>query len=207
MKDYKIDLMEKPNLVSFFLLSGVCSLASGVRYYSAPLCLSAFVAIKLCETNPISKMPKMLVSDVMATTNNKKLRTMNYSKRTQTNPIYGELVEPILTGKVRGVFKEFSCEVEKLSGVSAVGDFVVNGKGHIHKLANCNAAVVRHAGVCYSADAEDTALAGDDYRDKGVYSKGAKVADGNAGAFQVGEQQCSALGFFDNGFCVGGDLP
>jgi hypothetical protein len=42
---------------------------------------------KLCETNPIFRMPKMLVSAVVTITTNKKLRTMNSLKRTQTKPI------------------------------------------------------------------------------------------------------------------------
>ncbi len=42
---------------------------------------------KLCETNPISEMPKMAVTLVITMTNDKKQRTMNYSKQTQSNPI------------------------------------------------------------------------------------------------------------------------
>jgi hypothetical protein len=45
---------------------------------------------KLCETKPISKRPKMIVTLVLTMANNKKQRTTNYSKQTQTNPIYGE---------------------------------------------------------------------------------------------------------------------
>ena len=35
-------------------------------------------------------------------------------------------------GEVGGVFEQFSCEVEELCGISAVCDFVVNRKRHIH---------------------------------------------------------------------------
>jgi hypothetical protein len=45
---------------------------------------------KLCQTKPISKMPKMIVSAVMTMTTNKKLRTTNYLKQTQTNPIQSQ---------------------------------------------------------------------------------------------------------------------
>ena len=104
----------------------------------------------------------MIVTEVMTMTNNKKQRTMNYPKQSQT--------KPILEGEGGGIFEQFSCEVQKLSSISAVGDFVVNGEGHIHRLSRNNTAVVRDAGIGYPADAEDTALAGDNYRNKGVYS-------------------------------------
>jgi hypothetical protein len=42
---------------------------------------------KICETNPISETLKMSVNVAMTRTNNKKLRALNYSKRTQSNPI------------------------------------------------------------------------------------------------------------------------
>ena len=42
---------------------------------------------KKCETNPISEKLKMNLTPCSTMTNNKKQRTMNYSKRTQTNPI------------------------------------------------------------------------------------------------------------------------
>jgi len=64
-----------------------------------PSCLSAFVAEiqsiknnKLCETKPISEMPKMVVTAVYTMTNNKKQRTINYSKQSQTNPIYSVFI-------------------------------------------------------------------------------------------------------------------
>jgi len=41
---------------------------------------------KLCETKPISEMPKMVVNAVMTMTNNKKQRTMSYPKQSQTKP-------------------------------------------------------------------------------------------------------------------------
>jgi hypothetical protein len=41
---------------------------------------------KLCETNPISKMPKMVVTVVYTMTNNKKQRTANFQKQSQTKP-------------------------------------------------------------------------------------------------------------------------
>ena len=68
------------------------NLCESVSNFSS--CLSVFVAgsrsiknNKLCETNPISKMPKMIVTPVTSITNNYELRTMNYQKRTQTKPI------------------------------------------------------------------------------------------------------------------------
>jgi hypothetical protein len=45
---------------------------------------------KLCETNPIFEMPKMIVTAVYAMTNNNEQPTFNYSKRTQTKPISNE---------------------------------------------------------------------------------------------------------------------
>ena len=55
---------------------------------------------KLCETNPISEKPKMVVTAVYTMTNNNKQSTFNYSKQTQTKPTCselacGELVEPV----------------------------------------------------------------------------------------------------------------
>ncbi len=50
----------------------------------------------LCETKPIFRKPKMIITLVKTMVNNKKQRTANYQKQTQTNPIYSELVEPIL---------------------------------------------------------------------------------------------------------------
>jgi hypothetical protein len=47
---------------------------------------------KICKTNPILEMPKMNVSPYPIITMNKKLRTMNSLKRTQTNPILSALV-------------------------------------------------------------------------------------------------------------------
>jgi len=82
--------------VCCFLSSVVWRLVSGV------LCLSSASAAtetfcaerknsikmnKLCETNPISEKLKMNLTPCSTMTNNKKQRTMNYSKRTQTNPI------------------------------------------------------------------------------------------------------------------------
>ena len=54
------------------------------------------------------------------------------AKQTQSNPTCSELVEPISKGEGGGVFEQFSCEVEELSGISAVCDFVVNRESHIH---------------------------------------------------------------------------
>ena len=61
--------------------------------YFVPLCLSVLVAeiqsiqtTKLCKTNPISKMPKMNITSVAATTNNYEPRTTNSKKQTQTKP-------------------------------------------------------------------------------------------------------------------------
>jgi hypothetical protein len=38
---------------------------------------------KLCETNPISEKPKMIITLVITMTNNNKQRTMNYQKQSQ----------------------------------------------------------------------------------------------------------------------------
>ena len=61
--------------------------------------------IKICETNPIFKTPKMIVTLVTATTTNKKQRTMNYLKRTQTNPILSAYVaDKIALSEVEGPY-------------------------------------------------------------------------------------------------------
>ena len=44
---------------------------------------------RLCETNPISEIPKMIVTVVYIMTNNKKPRTMSCQKQTQTKPNFG----------------------------------------------------------------------------------------------------------------------
>jgi hypothetical protein len=41
---------------------------------------------KICKTNPIKRKLKMLISVTMIITNNYEPRTINYLKRTQTNP-------------------------------------------------------------------------------------------------------------------------
>jgi hypothetical protein len=82
MKDYKIDLMENQNLVSFFL-----RLPRQARRFSIYSAKFDRFQTKICQTKPISKTPKMLVSAVVIMTTNKKLRTMNYPKQTQSNPI------------------------------------------------------------------------------------------------------------------------
>jgi len=43
---------------------------------------------RLCKTNPISEMLKTMVNLLKIITNNKKQRTMNCQKQTQTKPIY-----------------------------------------------------------------------------------------------------------------------
>jgi hypothetical protein len=61
------------------------------------LCLGVFVVEnisiknnKLCETKPISDMPKMTLTSCSTMTNNKKQRTINYQKQTQTKPIQSQ---------------------------------------------------------------------------------------------------------------------
>jgi hypothetical protein len=73
----------------------LCESVKSVVNFSS--CLSAFVAEirsikieRLCETKPISEMPKMVITTVYTMTNNKKQRTMNYQKQSQTNPTCGE---------------------------------------------------------------------------------------------------------------------
>jgi hypothetical protein len=83
MKDYKIDLMEKTERL--FLFFSACPQQK--RRFSAQNGKFQSKLNKLCETNPIFKTPKILVSIVASMTTNKKLRTMNSQKRTQTNPI------------------------------------------------------------------------------------------------------------------------
>ena len=59
---------------------------------------------KLCKTKPISEKPKMNLNPCSTMTNNKKQRTFNYSKQTQSNPtcpersrrVCGELASPEL---------------------------------------------------------------------------------------------------------------
>jgi hypothetical protein len=165
---------------------------------------------KLCKTNPISKKPKMNLNHYTTNDYENKSGLLTPGKQTQSNPILSAVLSGVAylsaiasakaeaktealakadsKGEVGGIFEEFSCEVEELCGISTVGNFVVHGQRHTHQLANYNAAIVRDTGIGYSADAEDTALAGDNYWNKRVYSKDAEVADGNAGAFEVGEQ-------------------
>jgi hypothetical protein len=87
-----VHIEKKPAKVHQSRPNSLCPLCS--LWLKIPSCLSAFVAgirsiknNKLCETKPISEMPKILVTTVMTMTNNKKQRTMNYSKQTQTKPI------------------------------------------------------------------------------------------------------------------------
>jgi hypothetical protein len=47
--------------------------------------------IKLCQTKPISRKPKMNLTPCSTITNNHELRTMNYQKQTQSKPILGGL--------------------------------------------------------------------------------------------------------------------
>jgi hypothetical protein len=55
-------------------------------------------------------MPKMIVSAVMTMTNNKKQRTTNFQKQTQTNPIYSELACPELAEGVEPISNEHSMQ-------------------------------------------------------------------------------------------------
>jgi hypothetical protein len=50
---------------------------------------------KLCKTKPISEKPKMNLTPCLTMTNNKKQRTTNYSKQSQTKPIL-----PAIAGKI-----------------------------------------------------------------------------------------------------------
>jgi hypothetical protein len=45
---------------------------------------------KLFKTNPISEKPKMIITAVYTMTNNKKQRTTNFEKQTQTKPIQSQ---------------------------------------------------------------------------------------------------------------------
>jgi hypothetical protein len=51
--------------------------------------------MKLCQTKPIFKMPKMFVTPVMTITNNNEQPTINCLKQTQTKPIL-----PAMAGKI-----------------------------------------------------------------------------------------------------------
>ena len=58
---------------------------------------------KLCKTKPISETPKMLVSAVVTMITNKKQRTMNCLKQSQTKPILSALVaDKIVPSAVEG---------------------------------------------------------------------------------------------------------
>jgi len=76
-----------------------------IHQFSNSLILSAFGETqsiknnKLCETNPISEMPKINLTPCSTMTNNNKQRTTNYSKQSQSNPILsavGGSILPIL---------------------------------------------------------------------------------------------------------------
>jgi hypothetical protein len=59
--------------------------------------------LKLCKTNPIFKTTKMNVTILTAITTNKKQRTMNYLKQTQTKPILSALVaDKIVPSTIEG---------------------------------------------------------------------------------------------------------
>jgi hypothetical protein len=52
---------------------------------------------ELFKTNPISEMPKMVVTAANTTNYNEQLTMNCYSKQTRSNPTCSELVEPILS--------------------------------------------------------------------------------------------------------------
>ncbi len=79
--------------------------------------------IKLCETNPIFKTSEMNVSPYSIITMNKKQRTMNYQKRTQTNPIS--------KGK-RGYLLFNASDVEACAGIDADELALLDKRGHLH---------------------------------------------------------------------------
>jgi hypothetical protein len=54
-------------------------------------------------------MPKMVVTAVYAMTNNNEQRTTNYSKQTQSNPIYGEQTRPKCSRRGRTTRSELAC--------------------------------------------------------------------------------------------------
>jgi hypothetical protein len=62
--------------------------------------------IKLCQTKPISEMPKIAVTLIMTITNNKKERSISYQKQSQTKPILpaiaGKIALPALGCRYRG---------------------------------------------------------------------------------------------------------
>jgi hypothetical protein len=49
---------------------------------------------KICKTKPISKMLKMLITSAQITSYHSPVTIYHYAKQTQSNPIYGEPVEP-----------------------------------------------------------------------------------------------------------------
>jgi hypothetical protein len=93
---------------------------------------------KLCETKPISKTPKMVVTLAIAMTNNNKQRTTNYSKQTQSNPICSELVEPISEDRrtlIRDAFLRMIISVDydiPLAQVAAVAKIALLSCTQIH---------------------------------------------------------------------------
>jgi hypothetical protein len=73
-------------LLTIFSVSSVCSAAKNQLVRRILGEGGSIKMSKLCETKPIFEMPKMIVTVVYIMTNNKKQRTMNYQKQSQTKP-------------------------------------------------------------------------------------------------------------------------
>jgi hypothetical protein len=73
-----------------------CSFVVNFSYFTQyDIRITQYGSIKierLCETKPIFGKPKMNLTLYSTMTNNKKQRTMNYSKQSQTNPIYSVFI-------------------------------------------------------------------------------------------------------------------
>jgi hypothetical protein len=50
---------------------------------------------KLCETNPILEISKMIITSILITSYHSPVTIYYYAKRTQTNPILGLLVNDL----------------------------------------------------------------------------------------------------------------
>jgi hypothetical protein len=61
---------------------------------------------KLCQTKPISEMPKMIATSVTATTNNNEQPTSNHQKQTQSNPILPAIAGKIALSAVEGAYDD-----------------------------------------------------------------------------------------------------